>query len=154
MKTKIAFTSLLVALTMFAAGARALTESASHPAYLHALSNLRHALALIEAREAHSGSAALKADEQEAVRDIDAAIKEIKTAAVDDGKSLKDHPPVDPKGNHKDNLVRAHGLLRESYEECNKAEGNASVRALRIKIVHHIGDAVHAMDRAIKAAGG
>src|SRR3569623_635768 len=63
----------------------------AHPAYLHALTDLRHARALLE----RPAKADVKFDENVAIREIDAAIYEIMQAAIDDGKPLSDHPPVD-----------------------------------------------------------
>lgn len=40
-------------------------------------------------------NATVKWDENRAIREIDAAIAEIKRASSDDGKPLADHPPVD-----------------------------------------------------------
>src|SRR5882757_1012988 len=63
-----------------------------HPAYLHALTDLRHARAHLERR---GGDRQVKWDERVAIAEIDAAIDEIKRAAINDGKSLTEHPPVD-----------------------------------------------------------
>ena len=56
----------------------------AHPAYLHALSDLRYARALLE----KPARADVKWDETKAIREIDAAIKEIRAASIDDGKPL------------------------------------------------------------------
>src|SRR5437763_1743950 len=55
-----------------------------HPAYLHALTDLRHARAFL----ARPAGAMVKWDEKRAIHEIDEAIREIKSAAIDDGKSL------------------------------------------------------------------
>jgi hypothetical protein len=65
-----------------------------HPAYLHALTDLRHARALLY-RPANTRRAAW--DESKAVFEIDESIREIKEAAIDDGKNLDDHPPIDER---------------------------------------------------------
>src|SRR5450432_3641401 len=62
-----------------------------HPAYLHALEDLRAARASLE----RPANVVVKWDEKQAIREIDAAIREIKEAAIDDGKNLNDHPPID-----------------------------------------------------------
>src|ERR1700728_3365878 len=74
------------------AGCVAAPPPQRHPAYLHALSDLRAARWLIEH---HPGDWAQTSDEVEAVRQIDAAINDIRKAAIDDGKNLGDHPRVD-----------------------------------------------------------
>ena len=60
----------------------------AHPAYLHALTDLRHARFLLE----KPAKPEVKWDESNAVHEIDAAINEIKQAAIDDGKPLDGSP--------------------------------------------------------------
>jgi hypothetical protein len=57
----------------------------NHPAYLHSLSDLRAARWMIEHRP---GGWDRTLDETEAVRQIDAAINEIRKSAGDDGKNI------------------------------------------------------------------
>src|ERR1051325_6562517 len=61
------------------------------PASLHALAELRGARAFLE----RPANVVVKWDEHQAIREIDAAIHEIKQAAIDDGKAIADHQPVD-----------------------------------------------------------
>src|SRR6202453_5443455 len=90
----------------FLAGCVATPPPDRHPAYLHALSDLRAARWLIEHRP---GDSAQTADEGEAVRQLDAAINDIKKAALDDGKNTNDHPALD---DHPDNRGRIHEALQ------------------------------------------
>src|SRR5271168_3704778 len=62
-----------------------------HPAYLHALSDLRDARAHLERPDGGE----LRQQEKDAFHEIDDAINEIKKASIDDGKDLNDHVPVD-----------------------------------------------------------
>src|SRR6202795_4657240 len=62
-----------------------------HPAYLHALTDLRHARAHLQRPDGGE----LREQERKAIHEIDEAINEIKKAAMDDGRDLNDHPPVD-----------------------------------------------------------
>src|ERR1700687_2049537 len=80
----------------------------AHPAYLHALTDLRHARAHLSVQTPNWRGAA---DEQRAIGAIDAAIREIQEAAIDDGKNLNDHPPVDERWSRADRLHRAMELL-------------------------------------------
>src|SRR5580704_9289969 len=81
--------SLLVCLALpFAANA---DLPGKHPAYLHALSDLRAARWMLEHRP---GDAAVSEHEDMAIMEIDKAIGEIKHAAIDDGKDIHDHPPM------------------------------------------------------------
>src|SRR5271167_2064106 len=65
---------------------------ADHPAYLHALTDLRTARAHLQRPDGGE----LRDQEKKAIHEIDEAINEIKKASIDDGKDLNDHPPVTP----------------------------------------------------------
>src|SRR3954447_5848553 len=60
---------------------------AGHPAYMHALSDLRAA----RRHPPPPANAQVKWDEKMAIREIDAAMSEIRRAAIDDGKPVDDH---------------------------------------------------------------
>src|SRR5450432_3062803 len=79
-------------------------QPGKHPAYLHALEDLRAARANLE----RPASVQVKWDEKAAIHEIDEAIREIKEAAIDDGKNLADHPVIDVKLEWKGRL---HGAL-------------------------------------------
>ena len=83
-------------------------EPGRHPAYLHALTDLRHARAHLEnlAPTYH-----MDKEEEHAINEIDKAIDEIKRAAIDDGKNLNDHPPVDARMDRAGRFHRAMELL-------------------------------------------
>lgn len=118
---------------------------AQHPAYLHALTDLRHARALLE-RPARPD---VKWDENIAIREIDAAINEIKQAAIDDGKPLSDHPPIDAHVNHRDRLRQAMELLRKSAADIDEREDNGWAKGLRGRANGHIHNAENAVREAI-----
>jgi hypothetical protein len=140
--------SLMVALALvFPAAAQA---KGVHPAYLHALTDLRHARAHIESRGA--GSMRMLKDEEVAIHEIDEAIREIKAAAIDDGKNLEDHPPVDARMDRAGKLRRAEELLHKTHDDIAREEDNPEVRGLRDRALRHIGEAWHATQRAIQAS--
>jgi hypothetical protein len=115
-----------------------------HPAYLHSLSDLREARWLIEHRP---GDWAQTADEVEAIRQIDAAINDIKKAAIDDGKNLNDHPPVDA---HLDNRGRIHESLKflnKARADISSDEDNGYAGGLRNRAIGHIDAAIQAARR-------
>jgi hypothetical protein len=62
-----------------------------HPAYPHALTDLRAPRAFLEP----PANVVVEWDEKRAIRAIDDAIRQIKEAAIDDGKDISDHEPVD-----------------------------------------------------------
>ncbi len=94
----------------------------------------------------------MKWDEHDAVVAIDRAIGAIKEAAIDDGKNLEDHPPVDA---HEPRVGRLHkGLdaLRAARADVEKEEDNASARGLRNRAIHEIDEALHFTEAGIQAA--
>ena len=93
--------ALLAAVAIAAGGlATAPALAQSHPHYLKALTDLRLARALLQAPD--TGRA--EGFEKTVIDDIDQAISELRHAAIDDGKSLDDHPPIDANVSHKDRL--------------------------------------------------
>jgi hypothetical protein len=115
-----------------------------HPAYLHALTDLRAARWLIEHRP---GDWAQTADEGESVRQIDAAINDIKKAAFDDGKNINDHPPVDEHPDHRGRIHEALQLMNKARADIAREEDNAFANGLRSRAIEHIEGAIHAARR-------
>ena len=124
-------------------------QPGQHPAYLHALTDLRHARAHLERR---SGDAQVKWDEQTAVREIEAAIREIKQASIDDGKNLADHPPVDAKQDYSGRLHRALELLHKAEKDCREEEDTAFAKGLQRRAIHHIKEAIRFTEEGIAKA--
>src|SRR5580698_5775943 len=110
-----------------------------HPAYLHALTDLRAARWMLEHRP---GDAAVSANE-------DAAIHEIKHAAIDDGKNVNDHPNVDVAADRPGRLHKALELLRKVHSDVAREEDDPATRGLRDRAVGHIDGAIHATEHAI-----
>lgn len=117
-----------------------------HPAYLHALTDLRTARWLIEHRP---GDARVSDDEDVAITRIDEAIGDIKRAAIDDGKDLGDHPPVDARLDRRGRLHRAEDLLRKAHADIGREEDDPSTRGLRDRAVQHVDQAIAATHRTI-----
>jgi hypothetical protein len=117
-----------------------------HPYYLHALSDLRTARWMLEHRP---GDAAVSGNEDIAITEIDAAIREIKHAAIDDGKNVNDHPNVDVPADHPGHLHKALELLRKVHSDVAREEDDPAIRGLRDRAVGHIDGAIHATERAI-----
>jgi hypothetical protein len=118
-----------------------------HPYYLHALSDLRTARWMLEHRP---GDAAVSANEDAAITEIDAAIREIKHAAIDDGKNVNDHPNVDVPADRPGHLHKALELLRKVHSDVAREEDDPVTRGLRDRAVGHIDGAIHATERAIR----
>jgi hypothetical protein len=118
-----------------------------HPAYLHALSDLRAARWLIEHRP---GDWAQTNDEVEAVHRIDAAINEIKAASIDDGKNLNDHPPVDEAPEHRGRIRAALEYLRKARADVAQPENNGFANGLQARAIQHIDGAIQAARKVFR----
>jgi hypothetical protein len=119
-----------------------------HPAYLHALSDLRDARAHLQRPD----GGPLHAEERAAVEEIDHAIDEIKRAAFDDGKNLADRPPVDAHNPWVGRLHDARGLLDKAHKDIAREEDNPEARGLRDRVIGHIDRAHGHVDEAIAIA--
>jgi hypothetical protein len=120
--------------------------SSEHPYYLHALSDLRAARWMIEHRP---GNWDRTVDEVEAVKQIDAAINEMKIAAIDDGKDIMDHPAVDEYNDHNGRLHEAVDFLRKARKNISRDEDNQFAQGLQGRAYMHIDAAIGATKRAI-----
>jgi hypothetical protein len=109
-------------------------KAQAHPAYLHALSDLRDARAHLQ-RPNHG---ALQQQEQEAVAEIDKAIHEIKAASIDDGKNIDDHVAVDDHLEWGGRLRRANELLGKAFSDIDKEEDNPESHGLKRRALEHI----------------
>ena len=91
-------------------------------------------------------------EEEHAIEEIDKAIDEIKRAAIDDGKNLNDHPPVDARMDRAGRFHRALELLDKAHNDIAREEDDPSVRGLRNRALHHIDEAHHIVDHLIMQA--
>lgn len=115
-----------------------------HPGYLHALSDLRAARWFLYHQP---GDAKVYANEDIAITEIDTAIREIRQAAIDDGKNINDHPNVDVK-EHGSRLLKAIETLEKARADISGEEDNSEVRGLRRRAHEHIDKALAAARRA------
>jgi hypothetical protein len=126
-------------------------EPGRHPAYLHALTDLRHARAHLSQE---TPSAHIDAEEQHAIEEIDRAIGEIKHASIDDGKNLEDHPPVDAHMERRGRLHRALELLDKAHNDIAREEDDPSSRGLRNRALHHIDEAHRIVSHIVAQVSG
>jgi len=120
-----------------------------HPAYLHALSDLRAARHYLNDGWAW---APVKHDDNEAIREIDAAIGEIKRAAIDDGKGLNDPFPIDTRLSPHDRFRKANELLWSAHNDLSRAEDVPESRGLRDRAILHVDKAHQIVDNAERTA--
>jgi len=118
-----------------------------HPAYLHALTDLRHARAHLQRPDGGE----LRDQEKKAIHDIDEAINEIKKASIDDGKDLNDHAPVDAGLDWRGRLHRALELVNKAHNDVAQEEDNAFAQGLQVRALKHIDEAHHHIEEAIQS---
>ena len=147
MKTaaKTVLTTTVFALFVMLLGATNASAQNRHPAYLHALSDLRAARAHLEPPDGGH----LCHEEEEAIKEIDRAIDEIKKASIDDGKDLNDHPPVDAHLDWSGRLHRAIELLNKAHSDISREEDNQFAQGLQQRAMGHIDKAHHEVEEAI-----
>lgn len=149
MKTvlKVSLMTLMLAL-LSPLASQSLQAQGRHPAYLHALSDLRDARSHLERPD----GGVLHAEERDAIHEIDEAIKEIKHAAIDDGKNIEDHAPVDAHLPWAGRLHEARKLLVRAHDDVAREEDNPATHGLQVRVLEHIDRATHRVDAAIAIA--
>jgi hypothetical protein len=120
-----------------------------HPAYLHALSDLRAARHYLADGWAWGP---VRHDDDVAIHEIDAAIDEIKRASIDDGKGLNDPFPIDRHLSPHDRFRKANELLASAHHDLDRAEDVPQSRGLRNRALAHIDQAHQTVDNAWRTA--
>ena len=138
---------LALAASVVSLSANAYDLPGHHPAYLHALTDLRDARWNLEHRP---GDAAVSAQEDVALVETDRAIKEAKVAAMEDGKNIEDHPHEDAHIDRSGRLHHALELLNKAKNDVAREEDNPETRNLRNRIVEHTDLAIEATRHAIR----
>jgi hypothetical protein len=131
-----------------AAEAAAPAPAGAHPAYLHALSDMRLARALLMGWT----NPLIMIPMREAVSETEGAINEIIAAAISDGKNVDDHPPIDAALANRDRLIRSLELLNKAYSDIDQKETNPEDLALRSKALGHLSKARQDLNEARKIA--
>jgi hypothetical protein len=116
-----------------------------HPAYLHALSDLRDARAHLQ----HPSNDPIDLEQMHAIEQIDKAIGEIKSAAIMDGKNIQDHVPVDAKMDRPGRLHRARELLDKAHHDVSGEEDQPDTQGLQMRVIKHINAARNSVQHAI-----
>ena len=142
-------TTVLLALAFALPAATSFADTpGAHPGYLHALSDLRYARALLE----QEAPAAVEHDQHWALHEIDEAIRVIKDAASEDGKDLSLHYPAQPEGPVSGRFHRALEAIGNAHHDVADREHNEFARGLRDRAIHHIDEAHRAVEHAIQIA--
>jgi hypothetical protein len=119
---------------------------AIHPAYLHAISDLRYARALLYREDWRP----VMRDQQAAVEEIDRAIGEAKRAAIDDGKNPNDHPPIDRGFGWEGRFRKAMELLNSAEHDLSEAETNGAAAGWRNAALGNVRNAKHFVEKAMR----
>jgi hypothetical protein len=118
-----------------------------HPAYLHAMSDLRKAYWLVQHRD--PGNPFSGMEEQRAAEAIRAAYMNLKNAAIVDNKDIDDQPPADTNyGNHRDRLQQARNLLGDAHNAVDREEDDPAAVNFRKYAIRDIDAAIKATDAA------
>jgi hypothetical protein len=117
-----------------------------HPYYLLALSDLRDARGHLV--KIYPDDRVFD-EEQHAVDEIDAAIGEIKRAAIDDGKDIRDHAQVDAHLDRAGRFRRALELLEKAHHDIDREEDNPNTRGLQQRVLHHVDEAHHIVEQVV-----
>jgi hypothetical protein len=144
--TKFAFAVLAILLFVPAYVSAIPAPGRDHPAYLHALTDLRAARAHLQRPDGGE----LREQEKKAIHEIDDAIGEIKKAAIEDHKDLNDHPPVDAHLEWGSRLRRALELLDKAHNDIAQDEDNGFAQGLQTRALEHIDKAHHHVKEAIE----
>ena len=137
---------LIVAVAMMASTS---VIAGDHPAYLKALANLRAARWLVDH---HPDMSWVRSkDESAAVMEMDAAISEIKHAAIDDHKDVKAHVNSQEGNDRLGRLRAALELLSKTRADIEKREDENFANGLQVRVFQHLDVAIRAIERAIGA---
>jgi hypothetical protein len=144
--SRLAFAILAVLLFVPAYASAKPAAPREHPAYLHALTDLRDARAHLQRPDGGE----LREQEKKAIHEINDDIAEIKKAAIDDGKDINDHVPVDTHMDWSGRLHRAVELLNKAHNDVAQEEDNAFAQGLQQRALEHIDKAHHHVEEAIE----
>ena len=144
--SKLAFAILALLLLIPAYASAKPAAPREHPAYLHALSDLREARAHLQRPDGGE----LREQEKKAIHEINDAIAEIKKAAIDDGKDINDHAPVDARMDWTGRLHRAVELLNKAHSDVAQEEDNSFAQGLQQRALEHIDKAHRHVEEAME----
>jgi hypothetical protein len=119
---------------------------AVHPRYLHAISDLRYARALLFRPDWRP----VMRDQRAAVEEIDHAIGEAKRAAIDDGKNPDDHPPIDRGLGWEGRFRKAMELLNSAESDLSFAETNGAAAGWRNAALGNVRNAKQFVGKAMR----
>ena len=138
--------SLVIALPLLFTGKTSQAQG-DHPNYLRALSDLRLMRGYLDRM---TPSERIDEDQIHAIAEIDAAIQEVKEAAIDDGKDLRFHPPIDARITPTDRFHKAREAGNAAWADINREEDNGYAHDLKHRALKHIEEANHTVDKIVR----
>jgi hypothetical protein len=117
---------------------------AVHPRYLHAISDLRTARALLFRSDWRD----VMRNQRAAVEEIDRAIGAARAASIDDGRNPNDVPPVDTRLAWGDRFRKALELLDSAQRDLSFAEDNRQAAGWRADALASVANARRFVARA------
>jgi len=121
-------------------------SSAIHPRYLSAIANLRYARALLFRPDWRD----VMRDQRAAVEEIDHAIGEAKRAAIDDGKNIDEHPPVDVRAGWEGRFRKAMEVLDAAMSDLSFQEPNRGAAEWRTAALANVQRARGLVQKAMR----
>jgi hypothetical protein len=116
-----------------------------HPGYTHAVQDLRRARGLIQRQDAPN----VEADENRAVREIDACIHDIEEASWMDHKNANGFVLPDAGLDFKGRLHKGLELLHKAHSDMDKEEDDPAAIGFRDRARKHVDRAIGFTRRAI-----
>ena len=117
-----------------------------HPAYLHALSDLRLMRAYLDKL---TPSERISDEQVRAIGEIDEAIRLIKEASIDDHKDMRDHMPIDAHITPSNRFRKAREAGGAAKHDLEEEEDNNYARGLKHRALEHVENANHIVDDII-----
>jgi len=147
MKEKLSRCIVVAGIAMFTllASSAAFAQTATHPHYIQARSDLAKARQLMQLPDESNVSAQL----HNAVNAVNQAIGEIDRASVLDKKDMDDHPPVDTNLKCMGKFREIFRLLRAAQVDIDQEEDNPNARPWRNRANGEISEARQFVKRAI-----
>ena len=136
---------VLVATCALSASSVAFAQTATHPHYIHARSDLAKARQLMQLPD----EANVQAELRNAVNELNKAIGEIDRAAVIDRKDADDHPPIDTNLKCMGKFREIFKLLKAAKTDIDQEEDNPAARVWRNRANGNIVDAFKLVKKAI-----
>ena len=145
MKIELNRLAVIAVATCALCSSMAFAQTATHPHYLQARSDLAKARQLMQQPD----EANVEGQLRNAVNEVNKAIGEIDRAAVIDRKDADDHPPIDTNLKCMGKFREIFRLLRAAKIDIDQEEDNPAARAWRNRANGNIVDAFKFVRKAI-----